>query len=158
MGDKERALEIIKTVEEILGTPSPFRDAMFSLLDYSKGLGVVNDRRNNVIVKAELRDGRLYYGRIIAETSIVGLTVYENPLSGEVKYDVKYIGVTGANKNTGPASIDVIVSILRGEALVKSRRVEESKEGKRKGLKGNKRKGKRKKEGEGRGLHGYEVD
>ena len=120
--DREKALEVIRQLEEAIGAPSPWRDAIFSRYVF-KGGGVVNDRKNNVIVKAELaQDGRLVYTRIIAETAIHTVTIFENPLSGEVKYDVKYTGLTGAPKSTGPVNLNILVEILQSEALVKSHR------------------------------------
>ena len=122
LGSREEAITIIREIEEILGVPSPWRDVMFSTLDFERGIVVVNDRRNNVIVKAKLQNGKLNYGRIIAETAILGLTVYENPLNGEVRFDVKFTSVSGTQKSTGPVTVDVVVGVFKAQGVVKSKR------------------------------------
>ncbi len=49
---EERALEVVREIEEILGVSSPFRDSVIEILDYEKQLYVVANLGKLLVVRA----------------------------------------------------------------------------------------------------------
>lgn len=63
----------------------------------------------------------IVYKEIIAECYPEKVTVYEDPLGGVKKYEIKFKGLL--NKTIGPANLDTIVNRLLAEGVVKHRRL-----------------------------------
>lgn len=116
---EERALEIIRKIEEIFGAASPFRDSVFELLDYEKQLYAVANLRKLVIARARRTDSGIKYKERIAPVAPTRVVVYRNPLGGVTKYEITFEGQTLRKPLViGPATIEDIVSRLRAEGLV----------------------------------------
>lgn len=116
---EERALAIIKEIEEILQTSSPWRDSVIELLDYEKQLYAVANLRRLVMVRARLVDNKLIYKERVAVVAPVKLVVYDNPIGGIRKYQVVFEGATLRKPLVvGPALIEEIADRLRAEGLV----------------------------------------
>ena len=122
---EERALEVIRRIEDLLGVSSPFRDSIFELLDYDKQLYAVANLRKLIMarVKRDSSGGLKYKERVspVAPTKVI---VYYNPLGGLTKYEVTFEGATLPRPLVvGPAPIEDIVGRLRAEGLVYHRRL-----------------------------------
>jgi len=121
---EERALEIIRELEEILGVSSPFRDSVIEILDYEKQLYAVCNLRKLVIVRAKRDDGRLKYKERVTVGAPTKVTVYVNPLGGITKYEVVWETMSRPRPlKIGPAYIEDIVDRLKAEGLVLNRRL-----------------------------------
>ncbi|HDI74977.1 MAG TPA: DNA primase [Thermoprotei archaeon] len=121
---EEKALEVIRRLEEILGVASPFRDSIFELLDYEKQLYAVANLRRLVVARARRTERGMVYKERVAPVAPTRVVVYENPLGGIRKYEVTFEGVTLSRPLTiGPASIEDIASRLKAEGLVYHRRL-----------------------------------
>jgi hypothetical protein len=119
---EERALDVIRQVEEIFGTASPYKgDSIVELLDYEKQLYAVANLRKLVVVRATRRDGRLVYRERVFEGAPVEVEVYVNPVGGVTKYKVRWAvdqRVRPRPLDLGPAYVDDIVDRLILEGLV----------------------------------------
>jgi len=120
---EERSLELIRRLEEHLGKASPFRDSIFSLIDFSKKLYYVANPRKGIIARAyeDPKNGGIVYKELIAECCPVHVTVFEDPLGGVRKFEIVFEGML--NKTIGPADLETIASRLVAEAVVKHRRL-----------------------------------
>ena len=116
---EERALAVVKELEEMLQTSSPWRDAVIELLDYEKQLYAVANLRKLVMVRARLVDNRLVYKERVAVVAPTRLIVYDNPIGGIRKYQAVFEGATLRKPLVvGPALIEEIADRLRAEGLV----------------------------------------
>ncbi len=116
---EERALEIIREIEEILGASSPFRDSVFEVLDYDRQLFAVANLRSLVLVRARREGDRIVYKEKVAPVAPTRVVVYENPLGGVRKYEIVFEGRTLMRPlRLGPAPLEDIVARLRAEGLV----------------------------------------
>lgn len=121
---EERALAVLKELEEILQTSSPYRDSVFELLDYEKQLYAVANLRKLVMVRARLVNNKLVYKERVAVVAPTRLIVYDNPIGGIRKYQVVFEGATLRKPLTvGPALIEEIADRLRAEGLVYNSRL-----------------------------------
>ena len=118
---EERALELIRKLEVLLGRASPFKDSIFSLIDFQRRLYYVANPRKGIIARASERDGGIVYKELIAECCPTNITIYEDPLNGDRKFEVEFNGLL--NKKIGPADLDSIASQLRMLGVVKHRRL-----------------------------------
>ena len=118
---EERALELIRKLEELLGGASPFKDSIFSLIDFQRKLYYVANPRKGIIARALERDGGIVYKELIAECCPTNITVYEDPLSGNRLFEMEFNGLL--NKKIGPADLESIASQLRMLGVVKHRRL-----------------------------------
>jgi len=119
---EEGALEVIREIEEILGVASPFRDAVFEILDYDRKIyAVVNFRRMEVVI-ARVKDGRVVYRNAVFIGTPVHVEVHASPLGDITKYKVVWeVPSRGVRITVGPAPFKEIYSRLRAEGLVKSK-------------------------------------
>jgi len=119
---EEKALELIRKLEEKLGRASPFLDSIFSLIDFQKRLYYVANPRKGIIAKAfeDPKNGGIVYKELIAETCPTRVTIFEDPLGGVRKFEVEFNGLL--NKRIGPTDLEGIISRLKAEAVVKNRR------------------------------------
>ena len=118
---EERALEVIRELESILGTASPYRDSIFSLIDMERQIYYVANMRKGIIARAVRTRSGIRYREIIAETCPVSVEIYENPLGGLREYKIEFKGIY--NKTLGPAYIDDIAERLVREGVVKHKRL-----------------------------------
>jgi len=120
---EEKSLELIRRLEEHLGRASPFRDSVFSLVDFSKKLYYVANPRKGIIARAyeDQKNGGIVYRELIAECCPVRVVVYEDPLGGVRKFEMEFEGLL--KKTIGPADLDTIASRLKAEAVVKHKRL-----------------------------------
>jgi hypothetical protein len=130
---EERALDVIRLIEERFGVASPFKgDSIVEILDYEKQVYAVANLRSLVVVRAVRRDGRLIYREKVFDGAPVRVVVYEAPggRAGETeggrlaetipaKYQV--VWKTKARENpivVGPDTVDGVVERLKVEGLV----------------------------------------
>ena len=116
---ESKALDIVRQIEEILGTSSPFSDSVTEILDYEKQFYAVANLRKLVVARAKLtKDGLVYKERITvgAPTSV---EVYINALGGVTKYKVIWETPTRPKPLViGPTTRDDIVARLKAEGLI----------------------------------------
>jgi len=125
---EERALEILREIEDMLGISSPFRDSVIEILDYEKQLYAVANLRKLVVVRARrVTDGRRYkltYKEKVFIGAPTSVTAYHNPLGGVTKFEVVWEASTRPKPLViGPATIEDVVERLKLEGLVLSRRL-----------------------------------
>ncbi len=123
---EEKALDVIREIEEILGVSSPFRDSIIEILDYEKEkqLYAVANLRKLVVVRARRKDGMLMYKERITVGAPTKVTLYINPFGGITKYEVVWETRTRPRPlKIGPAYIEDIVDRLKAEGLVLNRRL-----------------------------------
>lgn len=120
---EERALDLIRRLEELLGRSSPFKDSIFSLIDFRKRAYYVANPRKGIIARAfeDKNNGGIVYEKIVAEVCPVKVIVYEDPLGGLTKFEIEFHGFR--NLTIGPAELDVIISRLQAEGVVKHSRL-----------------------------------
>lgn len=118
-----QSLELIRRLEEKLGRSSPFRDSIFSLIDFSRKLYYVANPRKGIIARAyeDQKNGGIVYKELIAETCPVRVVVFEDPLGGVRKFEIEFDGLL--KKTIGPAELEVIVQRLKAEGIVKHKRL-----------------------------------
>jgi hypothetical protein len=130
---EEKALDIIRLVEEKFGVASPFKgDSIVEILDYERQLYAVANLRGLVVVRAIRRDGRLVYREKVFDGAPVRVIVYEAP-GGRVseaeggrlaetmpaRYQVVWKAKSRENPIViGPDTVDGIVERLKVEGLV----------------------------------------
>jgi len=115
---EEKALEIIRTLEDIFGAASPYRDSIFEVLDYEKQLYAVANLRKLVVVRARRLSDRMVYKERVTVGAPTSVTVYINPIGGITKYEVFWESATRRPLRIGPALLEEIVDRLRAEGLV----------------------------------------
>ena len=118
---EQKALEVLEQLQTILGA-SPYADTVFGVVDLSRGLYYLSNPRKGWIVRAQKTEsGEFRYKEIVAECAPVAVTVYENPLTADRKYEIEFTGLI--RKKIGPATLDEIISWLRAVGVVKCRRL-----------------------------------
>ena len=121
---EERALEVIRRIEELLGVSSPFRDSIIELLDYEKQIYAIANLRRLIIARGRKADNKLVYKERIAPIAPTKVVVYQNPLGGITKYEIVFEGSTLRRPLIiGPALIEDIIGRLRAEGLVYHKRL-----------------------------------
>ena len=120
---EEKSLELIRRLEEKLGKASPFRDSIFSLIDFSRKLYYVANPRKGIIARAyeDQKNGGIVYRELIAECCPVRVVVFEDPLGGVRKFEIEFDGLL--KKTIGPAELEVIVQRLKAKGIVKHKRL-----------------------------------
>ncbi|RLG96851.1 DNA primase, partial [Candidatus Bathyarchaeota archaeon] len=118
---EEQGLELIRKLEELLGKASPFKDSIFSLIDFQRKLYYVANPMKGIIARASERNSGIVYHELIAECCPTNITIYEDPLNGDRKFEVEFNGLV--NKKIGPADLESIASQLRMLGVVKHRRL-----------------------------------
>jgi len=123
---EEKALEVIRQIEDVFGAASPFKDSVFEILDYEKQLYAVANLRKLVVVRARRDNDRMAYKERVFIGAPTEVTVYINPIGGITKYQVKWETSTRPKPLLiGPALIEEIVDRLKAEGLVTNRRLAE---------------------------------
>jgi len=118
---EERALEIIRKLEELFQAASPFSDSVFELMDYERRIYAVANLRRLITARVRCQDGRVIYRERVMPVAPVEVTVYEDPSGGVRRWKVRFEGLK--TLEVGPDTIDKIVERLRVEALVYHRRL-----------------------------------
>nr|WP_176704182.1 bifunctional DNA primase/polymerase [Sulfolobus neozealandicus] len=117
---KDKALIIIRQLQEALGTASPYEDAVFEILDYSRDLYVVANPEEKVVVRAYSTDKEYKEKEVVIEAYPTAVEVYENPVGGITKYRTVWASkVRQKPIEVGPATADEIADYLRAEGVVK---------------------------------------
>jgi len=121
---EERALDIIREIENILGAASPYRDSIIEIVDYEKQLYAVANLRKLVVVRAKRENGKMRYKERVAIGAPTELIVYIDPLGGVTKYKVRWETKTRPRPLVvGPAVFEDIIERLKVEGLIGSRRL-----------------------------------
>jgi len=121
---EERALAVIKEIEEVFGASSPYRDAVIELLDYEKQLYAVANLRKLVVVRARREGGRLVYKEKVFIGAPTSVVVYYNPVGGVTKYQVTWeVDVRPRPLVIGPAPLEEVLDRLKAEGLVVASRL-----------------------------------
>ncbi|MEM4964380.1 MAG: hypothetical protein QXT13_09575 [Pyrobaculum sp.] len=121
---EQRALAIIHELTEILNASSPHvGDSVIELLNYEKQLYAVANLRRLIMAKAKRKGNELIYRDRIAVVAPTQVIVYENPLGGIRKYEIRFEGKTLSRPLViGPATLDEIANRLVTEGFVYNRR------------------------------------
>ena len=120
-----RALYIIKRIEEILGTASPFRDSVFGKLSYStyKQTYVVANLLDLQVVKAIRIEETIQYIDVVFEGAPTELTVIVDPLTGEREFQIKWeVKSQRTPILIPPSKLNTIVAKLKSQGFVISSR------------------------------------
>ena len=124
---EERALEVIREIEELLGISSPYADSVITIMDYEKQVYAIANLHKKLVVRARRVDNgkrsKLVYKEKVFEGVPVKVTVYSNPLGGPTKFEVVWEANTRPRPKTiGPATVDDIIEILKKDGLVINKR------------------------------------
>jgi len=123
---EEKALEILRRIEEKLGVASPFRDSVFAIMDYEKKIFAVANLRRMMVVRARLDEDRLIYKEIVFLGAPTYVEVIKSPLGDVTRYRVVWeVPTRGLRLEVGPCIIDDVLNRLRAEGLVLSKRYAE---------------------------------
>jgi len=129
---EERALDVIRQIEEILETSSPYRDSIIELLDYEKQLYAVANLKKLIIARAVRKEEKnhpnsasyLVYKEKVVNGAPINIEVYVNPIGGITKYLVTWLTPTRPQPIIiGPAPIQDIIERLKAEGLVFHKRL-----------------------------------
>ena len=118
---EEKALDLIRRLEESLGRSSPFKDSIFSLIDTSRKIYYVANPRRGIMAKVHVDGDKVVYGKIIAECCPTKVIIYEDPLGGVRKFEITFNGLL--DKTIGPADLESIIARLQAEGVVKHSRL-----------------------------------
>jgi len=125
----EEALRIIKDIEEILGTASPYQDSIFGRPlaffngNSDKPIYIVANLKDLQVVKAIQEGQRMKYRNVVFEGAPTELIVIENPITGGREFQIKWEAKTLNKPIFIPAAkLDTIVAKLKSESLVISSR------------------------------------
>ena len=123
---EERALEIIRRIEDILGYASPFRDSLTIITDFDKNIGFTNNPRLLRIYRVKLDNGRIVPLKLVWEGAITSLTVYINPIGGSTKFEVRWESrVRRRPLIIPPSTISEIYEKLKSEGFLSNSRLGE---------------------------------
>ncbi|ADJ54264.1 primase/DNA polymerase [Hyperthermophilic Archaeal Virus 2] len=121
---EEKALEVIKEIEEKFKVSSPFRDSVIELLDYEKQIYAVANLRKLLVVRARRSEDRLVYKEKVFIGAPTKVVVYYNPVGGVTKYQVTWeVAVRPKPLVIGPALQPEILDRLEAEGLVVASRL-----------------------------------
>jgi hypothetical protein len=126
LGEAE-ALEVMRGLEDVFKTASPYRDSIIEVLDFEKQLYAVANLRKFIIVRARRVEGRgLVYKERVADAAPVEVILYESPIGGVEKFEIKWKSLT-RNKiiAIGPAPIAEHIARLKEGNLIISQRLAE---------------------------------
>jgi DNA polymerase III delta prime subunit len=118
---EEKSLAIVKEVEDILGTSSPYQDSVFELVDYEKQTYAVANLKSLVVATARLveenGEKRIVYKTKVCPVAPTQVTVYRSPIGGLTKFEIVFEGKTQDSLRIGPCSFDDIITRLSAEGL-----------------------------------------
>jgi hypothetical protein len=121
---EERALEIIKEIEEKFRVSSPFKDSVVEILDYERQIYAVANLRKLLVVRARRDDGRLIYREKVFIGAPTKVIVYYNPVGEITKYQITWeVSVRPKPLVIGPALQPEILDRLEAEGLVVASRL-----------------------------------
>jgi hypothetical protein len=121
---EERALDVMRLIEEKFGTASPYRDSVVEILDYDRQIYAVANLRRLTVVRAVRRDNRLVYRERVVVGAPTEVVVYVNPVGGVTKYQVRWETATRPKPLIiGPALLEELVDRLKAEGLVLNSRL-----------------------------------
>jgi hypothetical protein len=121
---EERALEIIKEIEERFKVSSPFRDSIIEILDYERQLFAVANLRKPLVVRARLDKEKLLYKEKVFIGAPTHVVVYHDPLNEITKYQVAWeVDIWSKPRVFGPALLPEILDRLKAEGLVVASRL-----------------------------------
>jgi hypothetical protein len=121
---EERALEVIREIEEVFRVSSPFRDSVAEILDYEKQLYAVANLRKLIVVRARREGGRLVYKEKVFIGAPTKVIVYYNPVGGITKYQITWeVSIRPKPLVIGPALLPEILDRLEAEGLVVASRL-----------------------------------
>jgi len=132
LGSEEKAVGIIKEIDDVFQVASPFRDSIIEVIQYyPRRYAIANLRKLVVVVggwvevKGKDEEGNKtvttefkYFDRVAigAPTEVV---VYLNPIGGMTKYQVRWETLTRPKPLIlGPALLEDIVGRLKAEGLI----------------------------------------
>lgn len=123
---EDRALDIIREIEETLEVASPYRDATVLITDFTKHMGYANVPRKKRIYRVIKENNGIKYERVVWEGAITDLVVYENPLGGGRKIKIVWESATLRRPLiVGPGSIADIYARLRQDGFLLNSRLGE---------------------------------
>jgi len=121
---EERALEVLRELEEILGGTVAPGDSIIEVLDYKKQLYAVANLRKLIVARAERVEDRLIYRERVFIGAPTKVVVYINPVGGVTKYKVVWeIKTRPRPIEIGPAYVADILDRLSAEGLVTADRL-----------------------------------
>ena len=124
VGEEEKALEMIKEMEEVFNSASPYKDAIIELLDYEKQLYAVANLRKLITCRARKSEDKLVYKEKVFVGAPTEIVVYVNPIGGITKYQVKWEAPTRTRPIVlGPTLLESITDRLKAEGLVLNSRL-----------------------------------
>ena len=113
---RERALDTVRQIQEILGVFSPFKDAIVVPMNYEKQIYVVADLRSLVTGTARLTKDGLKMIKPVFIGAPVKLEVYINALGGVTKYKVVWVKANWPKPiEIGPAPFHDVLAKLSAE-------------------------------------------
>jgi len=118
LGD-EKALDVIRQIEEIFKRSSPFKDSIFEIMDYEKQIFAVANLRKGIVARARRKEDSIVYKEIVLRVAPVDVTVYEDPSGGPRKWKIKFEGIKPIE--IGPEELDEIIDRLKIEGVVYKR-------------------------------------
>ncbi len=120
---EEKAIEIIRQLEEIFGVASPWLDSVVELLDYEKQLYAVANLRKKVIVRAVRAMDRLVYKERVFLGVPEKVVVVVDPFTNLRKFQVIWRADVAPRPVPLEGKVEEIVSVLVGEGFVYSQRL-----------------------------------
>jgi len=118
---EEKALEVMRQLEEILGPSPHYGDSTFILVDLEKRVGFVNNPRRCIIAQFRISHDRIIYTRIITKAAIESMKIIRSPLGTPSIYEITW--KTRVRTFTTRGFINDHINRLKLEALVVSKRL-----------------------------------
>ena len=123
---EEKALDVIRQIEDILKTLSPYRDSVVEIMDYEKQIFAVADLRKLRVVRAKLGKEGLRYKEKVFIGAPTQVEIFSNALGGVTKYKVIWETNTRPKPlEIGPTTVSEILARLSAEGLVVNKRLAE---------------------------------
>jgi len=122
---EEKALDVIRRTEEILGVSSPFEeDSIMFTLNYAQGIFAVANIRKKITVKARFdrEENKMIYQDKVVNAAPKVVEVYENPLGGTTRFRVVWVSEKRDRPiDTGIVTMPEIIDKLKLEGLIINR-------------------------------------
>ena len=116
---EERALEIIKELNDVFQIASPFKDSIIEILDYDKQLYALANLRKLIVCRARRNENKLVYKERVVIGAPTEVVVYINPIGGITKYQVRWEASTRPKPLViGPCLLEEVIDRLKAEGLV----------------------------------------
>lgn len=116
---ESKTLQILNTLQEVIGEPSPYHDSILYLLDREHGIYAVANFRSRRIYKARMTKEGLKYTQIIAEGVPNRVIVYYDAINPSViQYEIEFIDTLGKSTIYGPEDLEGIVNKLKKNGIV----------------------------------------